>query len=296
MKKISSIVVLLWISFAVTAQDYVPTQADIEQFYKTKTLIVKEDNPLSEYNLALNEIISKEWKLTPFEFIEYKDFEEKRKNPEYSFLMLHQVRFDLDETKAVFNFITLILGGKEEMVQKMPELCAIPVSYRGVDEDSYGYKLATLLRFIQNHVEFITKNPGMISSNVFKHYNDNMGDIRKKTLYVIQSELASDINTEQKFKALYPFKFKITTKDEIEKAIEQRDENVVFLHKVGPEGTKFRSRCYKIIIGASDAQFYYFNYHKINVNKNKPDGLMSKDLKTIAKKAKKAEKAEMKKK
>jgi len=274
----------------IFGQDYVPTPADIEHFYKTKTLIVREANPICEYNLVIKDVISKEWKITPYDFIDQKEFEEKRMDPQYSFIYFNQVRFDLDETKAVFNFISLLIGGKEKVVAKMPDLCSVPVSYRGVDEDSYSYKLATLFRFMQNHVELITKNPKMISRNIFKHYNDNMGDVYNKTFYILQSELAKDCNTEAKIKAIYPFKFKIATKEEISKAIDSRDSTVVFLHKVGPEGTKFRSRCYKIVIGAADSKFYYFDFHKIDNEKNKPDGFMAEDFKDIAKQAKKKQK------
>lgn len=54
-----------------------------------------------------------------------------------------------------------------------------------------------------------------------------------------------------------------------------------FLHKVGPEGTKLDARSYKIIIGAADANFYYFDYHKIS-GKN-PDGFLESDFKNLVK-------------
>ncbi len=295
MKKVLLSVLNVFIALCVVAQEYVPTPADIEHFYKTKTLIVKEKNPICDYNLALSEVIAKEWKITPYEFIELKDFEEKRMDPQYSFLFLNQVRFDLDKTKAVFNFISLLLGGNETVIGNMPDLCSVPLSYRDVDEESYSYKLPVLLRFIQNHVELITKNPDLISRNIFKLYNDSMGDIRKKTLYIIQSELAKDCNSESKLKAIYPYKFKITTKEEIASIIEKRDESAVFLHKVGPEGTKFRSRCYKIVIGAADAKFYYFDFHDIDEAKKKPDGMMASDFKAIAKMCAKMDKKDAKK-
>ena len=73
----------------------------------------------------------------------------------------------------------------------------------------------------------------------------------------------------------------MVTREEIRQAISDRDEDVVFLHKVGPEGTRLKARCYKVLIGAADASFYYFDYHMIN--DKKPDGFLSKDLKKISK-------------
>ena len=84
-----------------------------------------------------------------------------------------------------------------------------------------------------------------------------------------------------RIKKVYPYKFRIVTKEDIEEAIKNRDPDVVFLHKVGPEGTKVNARCYKMVIGAADANFYYFDYHKIS--EKKPDGLLSQDFKKMAK-------------
>ena len=117
---------------------------------------------------------------------------------------------------------------------------------------------------------------------MLQYYNDNIKEIKDKTLYLLEDELAPDVNSTARIKKIYPYKFKIVNKDEITDAIKKRDENVVFLHKVGPEGTKVNARCYKIIIGAADANFYYFDYHKIS-NK-KPDGFLADDFKKLAKK------------
>jgi hypothetical protein len=150
-----------------------------------------------------------------------------------------------------------------------------------VEEDRYSYKLAILVRFLQNHAKMIREHPEIISANVFKHYNDNIKDIRDKTLYLLKEELAPSVNTESKIAKVYPYKFKLVTMEDIERAIKERDSNIVFLHKVGPEGTKLDARSYKVIIGAADANFYYFDYHKIS-EKN-PDGFLESDFKNLVK-------------
>jgi hypothetical protein len=283
MKRIISLVLpALFFCNLVIAQDYVPTPADLEKFFKTKTLVVLEDNPLMEYNLLIQEIMKKEWTVTPFEIIPFSEFEAKRKNPEYSFLMLMDVRFEKDKTGTVYRFISLLLGGKYMGINDMPSLVNVPLAYKAVDEFGYIFKLSSLVRFVQNHVKLIYEKPDIISNNVFKYYNDNMGDVKGKTLYVVEEELAPEVNSEKRIKAVYPYKFKIVTKEEVQKAIEEGDDNVVFLHKVGPEGTQIKARCYKVLIGAADAKFYYFDYHMIN-EKN-PDGFLESDFKKLGKK------------
>jgi hypothetical protein len=282
MKKIIMLVPAMFLLLVSFSPDYVPTADEVNRFYQTKTLVVLENNPIAEYNFVIKKFMQKEWKLTQFDYMNYNDFETKRMDPQYSFIMLNQVRFDKDKSLAKYNFLSLMLGGNDKVVSDMPDLCPVPLSYAGVDEDSYNYKIQTILRFMQNHVELIHKNPKIIRTNVLKYYNENMGDVKNKTLYLIPGEMAKECNTEAKIKKIYPYKFKMVTRDEVSKAIDESDTTVVFLHKVGPEGTRINARCYKILIGAADSKFYYFDYHKIS--DDEPDGFLASDFKKLAKK------------
>lgn len=263
------------------SQKEVATQQQLKDFFNTTTLVVKDDNPLMEYNVEIEEAVKKSWKLTEYEFISQEEFEEKRKDPKFSFITFDQVWFDKDKTKAKYNFLCLSLGGNYRTITEMPQLCTVPVSYLGVDEDTYIYKINTLLNFMQNHVLLTSKDPKLRSSNIIAYYNKNLSDVKNKTLYLVKDELAKEINSEQEIKSRYPHKFKIVDREDIKEAIKNEDPDVIFLHKIGPEGTKQKARCYKVIIGAKDARLYYFNYHMIN-DKNR-DGLLEKDFKRLLK-------------
>jgi hypothetical protein len=266
----------------INAQDYVPSREDINAFFNTKTLVVLLDNPLLEYNTIIKDVMKQEWTITDYDFISEKEFEQKRMDPQYSFLYLSLVMFDNDKTDAQYRFLHLSLGGDYFRLNQMPDIASVPLSYFSVDEDNYDYKLGILVRFVQNHAKLVKEHPEIVSANVFKYYNNNMKDIKSKTLYVLQDELSKEVNSAARIRAVYPYKFKIATKEEITEAIEKRDTNIVFLHKVGPDGTKLDARCYNVIIGAGDANFYYFDYHRIS--DKKPDGLLEDDFKKMAKK------------
>jgi len=282
MRKILLVLPCLLFLLASFAPDYVPTPDEVEKFYQTKTMVVLDDNPMAEYNFVIKDFMKKEWKLTQFDYIKKSEFEEKRMDPQYSFLLINSVMFDKDKSLAKYVFLSLVLGGKEKIVSDMPDLCPVPIAYYGVEEDHYSYKFQTILRFMQNHVEMMRKYPKMIKTNMFKFYNDSIGNVKEKTLFLIKEELAPECNTEAKIKKVYPYKFKIVTRQEVSKAIDESNPDVVFLHKVGPEGTRLVARCYKILIGAADSRFYYFDYHKIT--SKEPDGLLLKDLKKMGKK------------
>ncbi len=282
MKKAVITIVLVVIGKILFGQEYVPTKDDLDKFYKTKTMVVYEKNPMLEYNLIIEEVISNEWKITDYEFVSYKDFNEKyRFDPNLSFLVMTDVVFTKDNTGAKYKFLHVLLGGDFNDVRDMPTICSVPLSYSNVEEESYIYKLRTLLRFTQNHIKLITEDPSIISSNVFKYYNKNIKGIKGKTLYLVKEELADDVNTIAKIKKVYPLEFKLATREEIEELIIKKDPNTVFLHKVGPEGTHLSARCYKIIIGAADANFYYFDYHMIDPKS--PDGFLKSDFKKLSK-------------
>ncbi len=282
MKKFILPIVLMCTAILVNAQSYIPSREDIQAFFNTKTLVVLQDNPLLEYNYIIKDVMNQEWNVTEFDFISYKEFEELRLDPQYSFLYMSIVTFENDKTDAQYRFLHLSLGGDYLRMNQMPDMASVPLAYANVEEDNYTYKLAILVRFIQNHVKLIKDNPQIVSQNVFNYYNDNIKDIKTKKLYVLEEELAKEVNSTARIKKVYPFRFEIITKEEVTEAIKNRDDDVVFLHKVGPEGTKLNARCYKVIIGAADANFYYFDYHKIS-DKN-PDGLLQSDFKKMTKK------------
>ena len=280
MKRILFLLLCLGLLRMSHSQGFVPSREDIDAFFTTKTLVVLEDNPLMEYNQNIKYVMKQEWNITDYDFISFKEFEEKRMDPKYSFLIMTQVTFENDKTDAIYRFLHLSLGGDYFRLNQMPDIASVPLAYFNVDEDNYAYKLGILVRFIQKHALLIKEQPEIVSANVLKHYNDNIREIKDKTLYLLENELAKEVNSVARIKKIYPYRIKIVTKEEIELAIKERKDDVVFLHKVGPEGTKLNARCYKVIIGAADANFYYFDYHKIS-DKN-PDGILASDFKKLA--------------
>lgn len=281
MKKTLCLLNVLAFCLCLASAQYIPTRKDLEKFYKTKTLVVKDQNPLNLYDGEIENAMKEEWNITQWEMIPFSEFEAKRQDTNYSFLFLTTVVFEKDKLQARYKFLNLSLGGDYFNLNQMPDLVSVPVAYANVDDETYNYKLGILVRFIQKHIRTITEHPEIISSNVFKHYNDNMKDVKSKTLYLLQDEMEKTVNSAPRIRQVYPYPFRLVEREDIREAISNRDSNVVFLHKVGPEGTRLEARCYKILIGAGDASFYYFDYHMIN--DKKPDGFLEKDLKKISK-------------
>ena len=283
LKVIAFILLMTIPNLRLSAQrEYLPTEEDLNHFARTTTFVVLSDNPLAEYNFEIEDAVRKYWNITDYEFIKHDDFAEKSLDANASFLYMATVSFEKDRSDNRYMFLCLSLGGTDhETLDDLKDITNIPLAYHGVDEDQYCYKLGTLIRFMQNHIRMLLADPALVSQNVFQHYNENMGDLSQKTLYLVADELETSIATEAKLRKVYPNDFKIVDREEIRDLIMAGDENAVFLHKVGPEGKDLNARTYKVLIGAADARFYYYNYHKVNA-KN-PDAMLENDFRRISK-------------
>lgn len=269
----------LFLFFGSSAQSHIPVIDDYQNFMKSKTMIVLDGTLLSEFNTVIEEVVKRSWTITPFEIISSKEFERLKHNPELSFLLTSAVTFDKDKTKARYRFLSLLMGEPNAKVKTMPDLCSLPLSYLQVEGESYFYKLEAFVIFIQNHVNNVLNNHKLIGEMGLKNYNKEKGALADKILYLTKEDLAKDINSERVISGIYPYEFKIVTRDDIAEAISRRDPKVVFLHKVGPEGTRIRARVYNILVGAADSKLYYFNYHMIKHASD--DAFLLKDLKRL---------------
>ena len=230
MKKRLLLMIMVVLSANVYAQEYVPTVQDLNRFFNTKTYVVLDPNPISAYNFQLKDAVRNNWDLTEYEFVTYDKFESLRKDPNHSFLMEDIVVFERDKTKARYRFLSLILGDKRARLEDMPTLASVPLSYREVDQEYWAYKLGVIIRFFKKHIQTMEENPEMMDENILEYYNKNMADIKDKTLYLVEDELADEVDTREEISEVYPFDFKLVDREEVAKAIEEAREEIGRAH------------------------------------------------------------------
>lgn len=281
MKKFLFAGLMLVSTLMLSGQAPFPDKEEIQQFSVSKTCVVLEDDPFSVFNQYIKEAVQAFWKITPYEFIEVKDFNLRRRDPQYSFIVLTQTNFEKDKANGLFNFLNLLQGQKVGSIGEMPEICAIPLSFAGEEDLDYGYKLGAILSFMQKHAEMIKADPSLTGRKYLKYYNKFIPDVAGKTILVKQEDLSPQISTIEDIKAIYGNKIEIVSEEDIVKAIETKAPATVILHKVGPVGEDTGSGyCFKMLIGTDDANMYYYNQHVIN--KTNPNGLLAADLKRLA--------------
>jgi hypothetical protein len=280
MKKVLFMLLVLSLSVCLKGQAPFPSADEIKQFMASKTCVVLENDPFSAYNSYIKEAVKISWNITPYEFIEVKEFNIRRLNPAYSFIVLTETNFDKDKSGSVFNFINLLQGKKVNKLSEAPEICAVPLSFAGEDDFEYGYKLGAILAFMQKHAKMISEDPSLTGRKYLKYYNKFVPEVNKKTILVRKEDLSPEISTIESIKAIYPYDIKIVTEDDIVVAITKKAPNTLVLHKVGPVGEWKSGYCFKMLIGADDANMYYYNQHM--VDEKNPNGLLESDLRRLS--------------
>jgi hypothetical protein len=257
-----------------------PSGNEIRQFIASKTCVVLEDGN-TVYNAYIRKAMNEYWKITPFEFIKTSEFSSRRSDPSFSFIMLTETNFENDKSNSVFNFINLLQGKDVEELGKMPEICAVPLSFAGEDDMEYGYKLGAILAFMQKHAQMISEDPSLTGRRYLRYYNKYIPEVINKKILVKQEDLSPAIGTIDKIKAIYKYNIEIVPEEAIVKAIQEKAPNTLILHKVGPVGERYSGYCFKMLIGTDDSNMYYYNQHTID--KVNPNGLLPADLKRLVK-------------
>jgi exonuclease I len=86
---------LFLLSLGINANPKLATKQQIGMFKNSKTCVVLE-NGLSVYNGYIKDAVNRYWKSTEYEFIDQTEFEKRRINSKYSFLVLMDAVYDKD--------------------------------------------------------------------------------------------------------------------------------------------------------------------------------------------------------
>jgi hypothetical protein len=259
------------------------TPEDIYHLFRTKTMVLYNDQSMSEYFIEIKDKVNKHWDITEYEFITDEQYEEMRQDPNLSFLMVTQGVFRRDKSRTPYNFLTVMIGTPgAKNIQEMKILARIPLSYYNSYEENWVYNIGTSLKFLQKHLTRCKDDPDLLDNEIYREYSKskNWLSMKGKTILVAKDDLSKKVDTKSEIKEYFPGEVKIVSQEEIEDAIDN-DEDVLYAHVIKPENTKVDARCFKLIMGAKDAEIYYFEHHKIKKAKGKPGALLKKDFKKM---------------
>jgi hypothetical protein len=170
-----------------------------------------------------------------------------------------------------------VLGDPSNDMTRMPELCSIPISYSDDNNFDYGYVVPAIVKFMQIHVKNLEKERFLISLNGLKYYNKSTG-FKDKVLLLNKDKIASNADSPEKIKVVYPYSVKLLTTAEIQTELVNNPINTLFNFHVGPPPNVGAGKCFEMIFDA-EGNLYYYSSRKIT-NDNQ-DGFNLKDFNNI---------------
>ena len=264
------------VSLYASANPPLATKQQIGMFKNSKTCVVMDAGGMSFYNGPIKEAVQKYWKSTDFEFIDQAEFNIRKTNSKYSFLVMMDGAYDKDPGGVSYKFMSLVLGDASGNLTKMPEFCSVPVCYSGDNDADYEYIIPVIVKFMQIHVKNLEKDRLPISINGLKYYSKS--GFKDKVLLFNREKMASNADSPEKIKDGCQNKVKLLSTEEIQKEILSNPSNTLFHFHVGPPQDGGAGKCFEMLFDA-DGNLYYYNFRKIT-NDN-PDGFNINDFNNI---------------
>ncbi|HEX7493395.1 MAG TPA: hypothetical protein VF346_04175 [Bacteroidales bacterium] len=259
----------------VMANHPLASKQQIGMFKNSKTCIVFEDG-ITFYNGYIKDAVQKYWKSTDYEFIDHKEFDKRRTDSKYSFIVLMDEVYNKDPGGVKYSYINLVLGDASDILTRMPEFCSLPISYSGDNGTDYEYVIPAIVKFMQIHVKNLEKDRFPISLNGLKYYNK--GGFKDKILLLNKEKIAPDADSPEIIKNIYPYYVKLLTTAEIQEEISNNPPNTLMHFHVGPPKDAGAGKCFDLIFNI-EGNLCYYNSRKIT-NDN-PDGFNVKDFNNI---------------
>jgi hypothetical protein len=276
LKKTFFISILGLLSLGVFANAPLVSKQQIGMFKNSTTCVVLESG-ISSYNIFMTAAVEKYWKSTKYEIIDQEEFNKRRFDSNYSFLVLLKGVYGEDPGGVGYDYISLVMGDKATDITDMPEICSIPLIYSDDNDTDFGYAIPAIVKFIQKHAKKLETKRFLILLRGLKYYNSSKLS-NDNVLLIDRNQLAPDANTLAKIKTVYPHYVKLLTNKEINAELKTEPINTIFILHVGPSKDVGSGKCFEMVFDV-EGNLYYYNYRKVT-NKNK-DGFTLKDFRHI---------------
>ena len=246
-----SLILLLLSSYCYSQE----VNTDIREYVTFKegtTYFIKSND--KKYNQIVNDILVKYWKVNKFEMISSNQIEKLK--GESSFFV-DQVEYSFSRTAGTTGALNMNYGvTKLAMFKDYKKNTPKDVlSLVQLDKIS-PVEMLFSIQMMQSEINFVfdlNKKKDLDLKDYLDEVNEkNKKRIQSKTLYVTRNGMKDDIDHEEGLKKVYSHKFIFTTRENIEKAIEDQNEDVVFLKVINYKNLKF-----VLFIAAKDSELLY---------------------------------------
>jgi hypothetical protein len=280
MRKIVAVLILFIGVNSVFGQNFnlFNRKDDLKNFSaKTTYVVIQGNNSLED--IVLMDAVKQHWHLSPYEFCNMEEFENIKRDTNFFFLMKVDGQFSKEKEPAM-EFLTLVKGSENssEGLNNMYEVLSLP--YKPLNDDSGEEFIYTapFINIIQAHILKVQRNK--LSAYIgISAYSDGMNGAEDKEILFAEDDFGFEV-TQEMLDEDFKGKAKLVTKEEIEKAIEERRPNTLVCAVVAPSINQRGSFCFKMLISADTWELYLYRKHKMSAKQGA--GLQKEDYRRIS--------------
>ena len=275
MRKVFIMLAVALLPLMAGAQAQINTKkVKISDFTEKITKVVLTGNDF--YDIALQDEVKARWRVSPYEFCTWDEFQKDRNSSDFYFLLTTSSQFK-KESEPGLDLLTLVKGGTGATINSMLEVVFIPFAPA---EDPSGREMVFLPAFL----DIIQKHALMSMERDTDGYiglsNNSMNIAKAKNMEFVFSEddLSSEITRE--FRDLnFDSDMVITDEDSADDYMLENAPNTLVSYVVAPTDAQPGSFCYKMLINSETHELYYFRRHRIT--KKFGPGFLAEDIRRI---------------
>lgn len=275
MRKVFIMLAVALLPLMAGAQAQINTKkVKISDFTEKITKVVLTGNDF--YDIALQDEVKARWRVSPYEFCTWDEFQKNRNSSDFYFLLTTSSQFK-KESEPGLDLLTLVKGGTGATINSMLEVVFIPFAPA---EDPSGREMVFLPAFL----DIIQKHALMSMEKDTDGYiglsNNSMNIAKAKNMEFVFSEddLSSEITRE--FRDLnFDSDMVITDEDSADDYMLENAPNTLVSYVVAPTDAQPGSFCYKMLINSETHELYYFRRHRIT--KKFGPGFLAEDIRRI---------------
>lgn len=247
--------------------------------FSSKTTVVVLD-PDGMTDAAIRDAVVKEWKISPYKFCTYSEYQEIKGDTSLFFLLLQKGRYKREAAEGI-EYMTLVRGGGEtkNTILKHPELISLPLRGIGDESGRFFSFIPAYINIIQSHIGKIADGILLAYAGELAYSNRSYDDLAEKRILFATQDIGFKTERDE-IKWQFRGRADEVSEDEVIEALHSAKKDVVVSVVVAPAQLQKGGYCYKMLIGAGDRELYLFKKHKLSARN--PKGFTREDIKRIS--------------
>ena len=214
----------------LSAVDY--KNDDFAQFKSNKTYVVKTGD--ANFDSEMASVMTGEWKITSFDFVDKKDFGTKIKDKTASFIL--PITIETGTPNQNYHYLALINGGKKNLDKYTYDdmLAYAVINHWGSEPNNIdcSYRVRNMVESMIDAMTIVQKNDikgnsKNIAMDLLAYYRTKSTKVKDRTLLIPDYMISKKLD-KAKFAGMYPFKYEICTKEKIAEAIKNKSSDYYY--------------------------------------------------------------------